>query len=449
MAHRIQNNNVNDEAYMRSGNLPVRYAANNEGPTARLSTAANAAVTSMTVDNAEQFPPASVSYPFYVQVENEVIKVSGHTVGSNTFTNLTRGATFSLWQDGSSKSFTMGSAASHSANVGVTLLDCTSSPTLNHWGSAVIMDGGFDQDRGYAFTYSRNNMALPTTTDAKSTVFLMRLSPSVSNTIIGDIGNRDLINRAQLLLESMFINITGGRFLVEGILNPTNITSSSIQWINLNQEVTGNQPSFTQFATAFSLSDGATGGVVASAINTLGGLDRSGTSPSTAARYINGAKLGTAIGMTTSGSGIGANISVYKTSTISATVNTTTTSIIVHETGSGFAVGDTITIPGNLWATSTTVAPSGGTAPTNNVTLTVVSVAAGVAGGERLFAIPVSTTNSGFLDLTKVKQIGTSAIPGNGIFPDGPEVLAISVTAVTPATSAVGDFQITFSETQA
>lgn len=449
MCHRIQNNNVNDEAYMRSGNLPVRYSANNEGPTARLSTAANTSVTTFTVDDASQFPAASVQYPFYVQIENEVVKVQGHTLGSNTFTNCTRGATFTLWQDGSSKSFTMGSAATHTANVGVTLLDCTSSPTLNHWGSAVIMDGGFDQDRGYAFTYSRNNMALPSSAGAKSTVFLMRLAPSVSNTIIGDIGTRDLINRAQLILENMIVNVTGGRFVIEGILNPTNVTASTIEWIDLNTENNGNQPSFTQFATAFEFTDSATGGVIGALRNEFGGLDRSGIAPSTSIRYINYAKLGTTPGMTTSGSGTGANVSIWKTYSGSSVVNYVTTQIVVWEQGSGFAVGDTITVPGNLWVSSTTSTSYTGTVPTNNVTLTVLAVAQGVEGGERLFAIPVSTTNSGFLDLGKVKQIGTSAIPGNGIYPDGPEVLAINVTAITPGSSATGDFQITFSETQA
>jgi hypothetical protein len=313
------------------------------------------------------------------------------------------------------------------------------------------MDGGFDQDRGYAFTYSRNNMALPSTADSKSCAFLMRLAPSVSNTIIGDIGTRDLINRAQLLLESMFINVTGGRFLVEGILNPTNLIGGSINWINLNQEITGNQPSFTQFATAFTFTDTSTGGVVAAPINQDGGFTRSGTATSiTAARYINYAKVGSTIGVTTTSvAGTGANISIWKTSTSTSSVSKTSTSIVVHEVGSGFAVGDTITIPGNLWTTSTTSTSLSGTVPTNNVTLTVLSVAAGVSGGERLFAIPVSTTNSGFLDLTKVKQIGTSAIPGNGVYPDGPEVLAINIQAITPQSGSTGDFQITFSETQA
>jgi hypothetical protein len=452
MCHRIQNNNVNDEAYFRSGNLPVRYSASNDGATARLAIAANASATSITIDSetAGEFPVATVDYPFYVQIENEVVKVSSHTAGSTTLSNLTRSATYTLWQEGQSRSFTMGSAASHAANVGVTLLDSTSSPTLNHWGSAVIMDGGFDQDRGYAFTFSRNNMALPVAVGDKSTVFLMRLAPSVSNTIIGDLGTRDLINRAQLLLESMFINVTGGRMLVEGILNPTNLNETSISWTNLNLEVTGNQPSFTQFATAFQFTDAATGGVVPATLNQTGGFTRSGTAPSTSARYLIYRKLGTIPGMTTSGSGIDANISVWKTSTLSAAVNSTTTSIVVHETGSGFAVGDTITVPGNAWSTSSTTQSSpSGSSPTNDVTLTVLSIAAAVTGGERLFAIPVSTTNSGFLDLTKVKQIGTSAIPGAGVFPNGPEVLAIQVTGISGVTGATGDFQITFSETQA
>jgi hypothetical protein len=279
----------------------------------------------------------------------------------------------------------------------------------------------------------------------------MRLAPSVSNTIIGDIGTRDLINRAQLLLENMVVNVTGGRFIIEGILNPTNVNSSSIQWTDLNTELNGNQPSFTQFSTAFSFTSSSTGGVVAAALGQVGGMNRSGTATSTAVRYINNAKVGTTVGVTTSSiAGTGANISIWKTSTISAAVNMTTTSIVVHETGSGFLSGDTITIPGNLWATNTTtIGTAAGTSPTNDVTLTLTTVAAGVTGGERLFAIPLNTTNSGFLDLTKVKQLGTSAIPGSNIYPDGPEVLAINITTITPATSAAADVQITFSETQA
>ena len=72
-------------------------------------------------------------------------------------------------------------------------------------------------------------------------------------------------------------------------------------------------------------------------------------------------------------------------------------------------------------------------------------------GGERLFAIPVNTTNSGTLDLTKVKQLGNSGIPGFNTYPDGPELLAINITSLTSTGTAGtrGDIQIQWNESQA
>jgi hypothetical protein len=66
-----------------------------------------------------------------------------------------------------------------------------------------------------------------------------------------------------------------------------------------------------------------------------------------------------------------------------------------------------------------------------------------------LFAIPISTTNSGLLDLNTVKQIGTSAVPGTGTYPNGPEVLAIQITALATITTPTGDIQLQFQESQA
>ena len=79
----------------------------------------------------------------------------------------------------------------------------------------------------------------------------------------------------------------------------------------------------------------------------------------------------------------------------------------------------------------------------------MVAIVSELSGGERLFAIPVSTTNSGLLDLSSVKQIGTSAIPGQGTYPDGPEVLAIQVTALSTVSNPTADIQIQFQESQA
>jgi hypothetical protein len=81
--------------------------------------------------------------------------------------------------------------------------------------------------------------------------------------------------------------------------------------------------------------------------------------------------------------------------------------------------------------------------------MTIKAITTELTGGERLFAIPISTTNSGVLDLSSVKQIGTSAVPGTGTYPNGPEVLAIQVTALSTSTTPVADVQLQFQESQA
>jgi hypothetical protein len=73
-------------------------------------------------------------------------------------------------------------------------------------------------------------------------------------------------------------------------------------------------------------------------------------------------------------------------------------------------------------------------------------------GGERLFAIPVNYTNSGQLDLSMVKQLGNSGIPGYNIYPDGPELLCFNITAVVPTqpgVNATGEIQVQWTESQA
>jgi hypothetical protein len=103
-------------------------------------------------------------------------------------------------------------------------------------------------------------------------------------------------------------------------------------------------------------------------------------------------------------------------------------------------VADTVKILGNAL---------GGSTPLNDLALTISAITTEIVGGERLFAIPISTTNAGVLDLSSVKQIGTSAVPGTGVYPDGPELLAIQVTALTTQSSPVGEVQLQFQESQA
>jgi hypothetical protein len=109
------------------------------------------------------------------------------------------------------------------------------------------MDGQFDSDRGYFFNYSNTAVTVANTRDSASIAFMIRLAPSVSNGIVGDIGDRDLLNRAQLLLQKLEVT-SNVNLNVTGILNPTGVTLGASGWQNVNSAALGSQPSFTQIA---------------------------------------------------------------------------------------------------------------------------------------------------------------------------------------------------------
>ena len=253
-AHRIKNNNVNTEAHMRTGNLPVRYSIDNDGSpaTSYLTADPGSGGTTLTVNDNTYFPTAGTLY-----IDNELISYTGKG-GTTTFTGCTRAATLTQWVQGSNYSGTAGAAAAHAVGTGVVLVSNTATPTLSHWGSALICDGGFDEDRGYIFNYQRTALAIGTTA---VTAFLIRLAPSVSNAAVGDLGSKELLNRSQLLLNSVGIQTYGtgpgasqGSIIVEGVLNPKNFSAAT--WQTLNLESQGGQPSLAQVATAVTWGSG-------------------------------------------------------------------------------------------------------------------------------------------------------------------------------------------------
>jgi hypothetical protein len=237
---------------MRTGNLPVRYSIDNDGSPALAYLTADplAGGTTLNVNDTTYFPTAGTLY-----IDNEFISYTGKTATS--FTGCTRAATLTQWTGGASRSFTAAAAASHAVGTGIILASNTASPTLSHWGSALISDGGFDEDRGYIFNYQRTNFPINATT---ATAFLIRLAPSVSNSAVGDLGSKDLLNRSQLLLNAVGVttflsNALAGSIIIEGVLNPKNFNSAT--WLPLNFESAGGQPSLAQVATTVSYSSGA------------------------------------------------------------------------------------------------------------------------------------------------------------------------------------------------
>jgi hypothetical protein len=258
--HRIKNNNINDEAYMRSGNLPARYEIINDTPGTYMTAEANSSVTTLTVANTYFFPTSGTLY-----VDNELISYTGKT--STTFTGCSRAASLSQFAGGSNRTFTAGSAATHPVNAGVKLYSVTCSPTLSHWGSSVIMDGGFDLDRGYFFNYAKTNQTI--TANTNRTIFLLRLAPTISNSIPGDLGLRELINRSLILLEKLEL-ISTQNALVTGILNPSGLTN--ITWTNLNTTAQGSQPSFTQVSDSFTGTAAPGEQILSTIVSSAGGL---------------------------------------------------------------------------------------------------------------------------------------------------------------------------------
>ena len=246
-AHRMRNNNVNDEAYMRTGNMPVRYELINECQAAKssLSTDITNASTTLVVNEPTTYFPNSGT----LMIDNELISYNAKT--SNTFTVVSRAAALNYNVNDQFFAFTGQEASTHLANTTVSLVSMTCTPSLTHWGSALLMDGNFDNDRGYFFNYANTAVSVGGTVGASSLAFLIRLAPSVSNGVVGDMGNRELLNRAQLLLQKLEVTSTQS-VNVTGILNPTGLTIDSTRWVNINAVTNGSQPSFAQIYTGVS-----------------------------------------------------------------------------------------------------------------------------------------------------------------------------------------------------
>lgn len=256
--HRMRNSNVNTEAFMRSGNLPVRYEVTNEGAYDKLAETIDDSQTYIPLVESKFFPDQGTVF-----IDNEIITYTtiDHTL--KRLTNCTRGTFLTNFQAGATRQYNAGPATAHEDRTGVILISNTITPLISHWGSAFITDGMFDEDRGYIFSYTESGIEVSTT---RQTAFLLRLAPSVSNAIVGDLGDRELLNRAQLLMQGLEITsdgvdtqnsnapITGG-IVVEGILNPQNypLNPSDIGWTGLSGLAQGGQPSFAQVASGASV----------------------------------------------------------------------------------------------------------------------------------------------------------------------------------------------------
>ena len=135
------------------------------------------------------------------------------------------GVKFIPMSSGTAQAFTYSTTQPISAE----LLGATSVPQISHWGSSVIMDGRYDDDRAYVYTVgTKLRRSIGTGGNRTRSVLALRLSPAVDNGIIGDFGTRELINRMQLVFRSMDV-LSEGQFFVELVLNP--VPTDTTNWL--------------------------------------------------------------------------------------------------------------------------------------------------------------------------------------------------------------------------
>jgi len=168
-------------------------------------------------------------------------RVIGAGVPADTFVHSISGTSISLSKAVTTANptgiafITMGSGAAQTfafdavQPTGVELIQATSIPQISHWGSSVIMDGNFDDDRAYVYTVGSRTGREVNSGDTRA-LLAIRTSPSVDNGIPGSFGARELVNRMQLVLRTAEVSASGP-FFVELVLNP-NITTS-VDWENV------------------------------------------------------------------------------------------------------------------------------------------------------------------------------------------------------------------------
>jgi hypothetical protein len=114
----------------------------------------------------------------------------------------------------------------------------TFSASISHWGTSVIMDGRFDDDKSLVFTYGQRVSTSLTTGQSKA-LFSIRVAPSVDNGIAAAFGARELVNRMQLTLKALDVTTStaGANLLVTAVLNGQ--VSSATAWTNAVGNVSG------------------------------------------------------------------------------------------------------------------------------------------------------------------------------------------------------------------
>jgi len=229
--HRMMNNNQNTESYMRSGNIPARYETNTIAPITYV-TNTNSVISATTTTglfyaaDITGFPPKGV---IAVSAAGTSGAVEFMSYDNSAFTSTQTGFNVTsrgLQADtattviGSTGGGAAGTAFTYSATapIKVELFAPSLASTISHWGSSVIMDGRYDDDKSLVFSSGMNN-PLVVSQRQQYPLISIRIAPSVDSGSTSTLGAKELINRMQLLLRQMDAQTNGASFAVDLWLN--------------------------------------------------------------------------------------------------------------------------------------------------------------------------------------------------------------------------------------
>jgi hypothetical protein len=234
------NNNLQYEAYMRSGNMTSRYESNGTSPVTFLTTSLGTGDTFINVGSTAGFAPAGTVRVSASNAAGVVEHISYTVVNATTLRTVARA------QPGgqaTAQAFTF----SATAPVAVEFASPDTNAALSHWGSSVIMDGNFNDDKSLVFNFGATT-AVSTNTTNPVVLLALRVAPSVDNGTVGTLGVKETINRMQLQLESLGIVTTGNTYLINLVLNGFASGATSGQFITPIQQANGISSSLAQVA---------------------------------------------------------------------------------------------------------------------------------------------------------------------------------------------------------
>ena len=199
--HELKQNNINTEAYMRSGNIPGRFEISTKSKLCKLQSEIpsnlsepSANLCKILKKDKDKFPDKGT-----IIINNEYIQ---YEKGEDT----EKYATLIF-----KKRNVKGRNELMSANINDTIISFNQncSPSLSHWGVSCIMDGGFNVDKSYLFTSTSQNYISINSNKQDTAILSIRLAPTVDYGIPGFFGVRNLINRSALALYSVGIGTSG------------------------------------------------------------------------------------------------------------------------------------------------------------------------------------------------------------------------------------------------